>query len=97
MSLGSRLIKLAPISFVNCFSSHLTCPCQWRYSNGRVPRRAIAIGLVIGVYYALKDKLGAAGKFKVIDRLLMQMKEGIVFKESLFLLLLNIMGEPVCL
>jgi hypothetical protein len=39
-----------------------------------VTRRAIAIGLVIGVYYALKDKLGAAGKFKVIDRLLMQMK-----------------------
>ncbi len=86
MSLGSCLIKLAPTSFVNCFSSHLMCPCQWRYSNGRVPRRAIAIGLVIGVYYALKDKLGAAGKFKVIDRLLMQMKEeGIVFKESLFL------------
>ena len=74
MSLGSRLIKLAPISFVNCFSSHLTCPCQWRYSNGQVTRRAVAIGFFIGVYYALKDKLGAARKFKVIDRLLMQMK-----------------------
>ena len=46
-----------------------------------MPRRAIAIGLVIGVHYALKDKLGAAGKFMVIDRLLMQMKEeGFVFK-----------------
>ncbi len=27
------------------------------------------------VYYALIDKLGAAGMFKVIDRLLIQMKE----------------------
>ena len=36
------------------------------------------------VYYALIDKLGASRIFKVIDRLLMQMKEGIGFKESLF-------------
>ncbi|KAK3000037.1 hypothetical protein RJ639_022634 [Escallonia herrerae] len=42
------------------------------------------------VYYALIDKVGAAQEFKVIDRLLLQMKEeGVVFKESLFILVMK--------
>ena len=46
------------------------------------------------VYYVLIDKLGAAGEFKVIDRLLMQMKEeGIVFKETLFLMIMKYYGK----
>ena len=46
------------------------------------------------VYYVLIDKLGAAGEFKVIDRLLMQMKEeGIVFKETLFLMIMKCYGR----
>ncbi|XWS52208.1 hypothetical protein CRYUN_Cryun11dG0047300 [Craigia yunnanensis] len=44
------------------------------------------------VYYVIIDKLGAAKEFKVIDRLLMQMKEGVVFKESLFILIMKNYG-----
>ncbi|BBH00650.1 Pentatricopeptide repeat superfamily protein [Prunus dulcis] len=46
------------------------------------------------VYYVLIDKLGAAGEFKVIDRLLMQiMEEGIVFRESLFIMIMKHYGR----
>ncbi|KAJ6747786.1 PENTATRICOPEPTIDE REPEAT-CONTAINING PROTEIN [Salix koriyanagi] len=46
------------------------------------------------VYYLLIDKLGAAAGFKVIDRLLLQMKEeGIVFRESLFILIMKYYGR----
>ncbi|PQQ00757.1 pentatricopeptide repeat-containing protein [Prunus yedoensis var. nudiflora] len=46
------------------------------------------------VYYVLIDKLGAAGEFKVIDRLLMQiMEEGIVFRESLFIMIMKYYGR----
>ena len=46
------------------------------------------------VYYALIDKLGATGMFKVIDRLLIQMKEeGIGFKDSLFVLIMKYNGR----
>ncbi|RVW33619.1 Pentatricopeptide repeat-containing protein, mitochondrial [Vitis vinifera] len=46
------------------------------------------------VYYMLIDKLGAAGEFKTIDALLMQMKqEGIVFRESLFILIMKHYGR----
>ena len=41
------------------------------------------------VYYALIDKLGAAGMFKVIDRLLIQ----IGFKDSLFVLIMKYNGR----
>jgi pentatricopeptide repeat protein len=46
------------------------------------------------VYNALIDKLGAAGEFKIIDRLLLQMKEErIVFRESIFLLTMKYYGR----
>ncbi|CBI38482.3 unnamed protein product, partial [Vitis vinifera] len=46
------------------------------------------------VYYMLIDKLGAAGEFKTTDALLMQMKqEGIVFRESLFILIMKHYGR----
>ncbi|CAA2980395.1 pentatricopeptide repeat-containing At5g64320, mitochondrial-like [Olea europaea subsp. europaea] len=46
------------------------------------------------VYYTLIDKAGAAGEFKIIDRLLMQMKEeGIVFTESLFIMIMRHYGR----
>ena len=45
------------------------------------------------VYYTLIDKLGAAGEFKIIDRLVLQMKEeGIVFRESLFIMIMKYYG-----
>lgn len=46
------------------------------------------------VYYTLIDKLGAAKEFKIIDRLLLQMKEeGVVFKESLFIVIMKHYGR----
>lgn len=46
------------------------------------------------VYYALIDKLGPANEFKLIDRLLLQMKsEGLVFRESLFILIMKYYGR----
>ncbi|CAN1143230.1 Pentatricopeptide repeat-containing protein At5g64320, mitochondrial [Linum perenne] len=48
----------------------------------------------IDVYYALIDKLGAAGDFKSVDRLLVQMKEeGIAFMESLFIMIMKHYGR----
>lgn len=46
------------------------------------------------VYSILIDKLGAVGEFKVIESLLKQMKEeGVVFHESLFLLIMKHYGK----
>ncbi|KAK8543591.1 hypothetical protein V6N13_076394 [Hibiscus sabdariffa] len=46
------------------------------------------------VYYVLIEKLGAAKEFKAIDGLLMQMKEeGVVFRESLFILIMKCYGR----
>ncbi|KAJ0017725.1 hypothetical protein Pint_09483 [Pistacia integerrima] len=46
------------------------------------------------VYYVLIDKLGGNQEFRVIDGLLLQMKEeGIVFRETLFILILKHYGK----
>ncbi|CAL1393823.1 unnamed protein product [Linum trigynum] len=46
------------------------------------------------VYYALIDKLGGSNDFKSIDKLLVQMKEeGIVFRESLFIMIMKHYGR----
>ncbi|GJV94236.1 pentatricopeptide repeat-containing protein [Tanacetum coccineum] len=42
------------------------------------------------VYYVLIDKLGSCQEFKVIDRLLLQMRdEGVVFRETLFVMIIR--------
>ncbi|KAL0401186.1 UNVERIFIED_CONTAM: Pentatricopeptide repeat-containing protein, mitochondrial [Sesamum latifolium] len=46
------------------------------------------------VYYTLIDKVGAAKEFKIIDRLLLQMKaEGIVPRESIFIMIMRHYGR----
>ncbi|KAK6115765.1 hypothetical protein DH2020_008034 [Rehmannia glutinosa] len=46
------------------------------------------------VYYTLIDKAGAVKEFKIIDRLLLQMKEeGIVLKESIFIMIMRHYGR----
>ncbi|KAJ8750455.1 hypothetical protein K2173_015594 [Erythroxylum novogranatense] len=46
------------------------------------------------VYFALIDKLGMSKEFKVIDRLLLKMKEeGVVFRDSLFIVIMKYYGR----
>lgn len=45
------------------------------------------------VYYTLIEKVGSANEFKTIDRLLLQMKEGVVFQESIFIMIMRHYGR----